>query len=475
LNAKLADAITDAKAQGRQWGFIDRRPAVYRRNVHIGIFRFGAHEYESAFEDFIMLLNRDRANAIMDKYGLDGLVAAFNENIYYLSDYWGPMFLMSRNYTLYAFLPRNDNAEPALVMPGSGVYHMEHTPTWMPRISAYVTRIDPRNIPPRDFESTTEEVIDTRPAKVPMMPYPTRDGVALLERDVQLKTRYAKHEDGLELTALLALKKTIAAAGLKAGKLGFDDPRVLGWLREGGMPDLTGVDALNIFKEIRMVKTEAEIELLKISGRMSETALNAVIDAIEPGLPLDAIAKIHAKAMAEQGGRSEWIIANIRGLATGNVEANELIKLDSVGTYKEYRGDVGRTVICGEPTQEMVGRNEAVTRAMHVAYDAIRPGKTFKEIVKLTLDTVRADGFPGFVIAGPHSVGLEHTDHPVSVGTQMPGHHELTFEENMVFTLDMPYHEFGWGTTHVEDMMIVRKNGCEAITSMDTSLRVKPL
>jgi hypothetical protein len=39
----------------------------------------------------------------------------------------------------------------------------------------------------------------------------------------------------------------------------------------------------------------------------------------------------------------------------------------------------------------------------------------------------------------------------------------------------MPYHELGWGTTHVEDMMIVRKHGCEAITSMDTSLRVKPL
>ena len=85
------------------------------------------------------------------------------------------------------------------------------------------------------------------------------------------------------------------------------------------------------------------------------------------------------------------------------------------------------------------------------------------------------EGFPGFVIAGPHSVGLEHTDHPVSVGDQMPGHHELRFLENMVFTLDMPYHEFGWGTSHVEDMMLVTKDGCEALTSMDTSLRVKPI
>jgi Xaa-Pro aminopeptidase len=350
----------------------------------------------------------------------------------------------------------------------------------MPNIATYITRITPNAIPERDFEFSTEEIDEggaaPAPAKsAPLMPYPTRPGVPMAPRDQQLLDRYARHQDSAQSTALKALRGAIETAGLAKGKLGFDDPRVLGWLQEDGLPSLTGIDALNVFKRIRMVKSPAEIELLKASGRMSETALNAVIDVIEPGLPLDDIGRVHAVSMAQQGGRSEWIIANIRGLATGVVEPNELIKLDSVGSYKEYRGDVGRTVICGEPTAEMVERNRAVTRAMHIAYENIRPGKTFKEIVDLTLKAVHDEGFPGFVIAGPHSVGLEHTDHPVSVGPQMPGSHALAFEENMVFTLDMPYHEFGWGTTHVEDMMIVRQDGCEAITTMDTSLRVKPL
>jgi Xaa-Pro aminopeptidase len=200
-----------------------------------------------------------------------------------------------------------------------------------------------------------------------------------------------------------------------------------------------------------------------------------VIERMEIGMPLDELSRIHAMSLAEQGGRSEWIIANIRGLATGVIEPNELIKLDSVGSWQQYRGDVGRSVFFGEPTDEMLRRFDAVGRALQIAYAAIRPGKSFKEIVDLTLRSVQAEGFPGFVIAGPHSVGLEHTDHPVSVGGEMPGHHHLAFEENMVFTLDMPYHEFGWGTTHVEDMMIVRQDGCEPITSMRTGLRVKPL
>jgi Xaa-Pro aminopeptidase len=431
-----------------------------------------------------MLLNRERANEVMDRHGIDGIVAAFPENIYYLSDYWGSMFLMSRNYTLYALLPRDETAPAALIMPGTGVYHLEHKPTWMPNVASFITRIPPKAIPPRDYEFSTEEIIAegdqvvTAAAltdEVRLTPYPTRAGAEMAPRDLQLLTRYARHRHGADVTALRALAGAMKAAGLEKSRVGFDDPRVLDWLHEAGLEDVTGIDALNIFKEIRMVKSPAEIELLKQAGRMSEAALEKVIEAIEPGMPLEDISRIHAIAMAEQGGKSEWVIANIRGLATGVVEPNELIKLDSVGSFREYRGDVGRSVYCGEPTAEMLSRFRAVKRGLEVAYENIRPGKTFKEIVDLTLKTVRDEGFPGFVIAGPHSVGLEHTDHPVSVGAQMPGHHELRFLENMVFTLDMPYHEFGWGTTHVEDMMIVRKDGCEAITSMNTDLRVKPL
>ena len=35
-----------------------------------------------------MLLNKERAYTVMDKYGLDGLVASTAINVYYLTDYW---------------------------------------------------------------------------------------------------------------------------------------------------------------------------------------------------------------------------------------------------------------------------------------------------------------------------------------------------------------------------------------------------
>ena len=170
-----------------------------------------------------MLLNRERANDVMDRHGLDGLVAAFRENIYYLSDYWGPMFLMSRNYTLYALLPRDEAAPAALVMPGTGVYHLEHVPTWMPNIATFITRIPPRRIPPRDFETTTEEIDETpdldRPVTaealtddVPLTPFPTHPSARMKPRDRQLLDRYAQHREGAEITSTRALARAIRTA-----------------------------------------------------------------------------------------------------------------------------------------------------------------------------------------------------------------------------------------------------------------------
>jgi Xaa-Pro aminopeptidase len=45
-------------------------------------------------------------------------------------------------------------------------------------------------------------------------------------------------------------------------------------------------------------------------------------------------------------------------------------------------------------------------------------------------------------------------------------------EPGMVLNLDMPYVEWGWGTLHREDTVVVTANGCELLTSGDQTLIV---
>ncbi len=414
------------------------------------------------------LVNKPRAYEIMDKYGLDGLVASSSLNIYYLSSHGGIMQWMGRNFSTFAFFPRHEDAPAAIVLPAVMLYHLDYRPTWMPSIQAYT-------MPLRGEDGRVlYDAVGNLAANPKTSFWPVSDGESD-ERDRLQLALFNAYEGKTSATALYGLKNAIIEGGAARGTIGFEDPRVLPWLQDIGLPDLKGFDAINTFKEIRMVKTENEIDLLRQAAQRNETALDYAIEQIEPGFPLEGIELAHAQKWGELDGRGKWLIANIHGLNSGVVKAGDFMKLDSVGVYKGYHGDVGRTVMVGDPPDELVRRIEANTKASRLTYEAIRPGMKFTEASALFSDLMKQEGIErGFGSA--HNVGLEHTDQPWPTGAEQPDSYmqDLTFEDGTVFTLDMPYNEVGWGTTHVEDMILIRRNGYEALSSMDTSLRMRP-
>jgi hypothetical protein len=50
----------------------------------------------------------------------------------------------------------------------------------------------------------------------------------------------------------------------------------------------------------------------------------------------------------------------------------------------------------------------------------------------------------------------------------------LVFADGTVFTIDVPYLEIGYGSSHVEDMMVCTAQGVRPLSSGDVSLRVRP-
>ena len=99
----------------------------------------------------------------------------------------------------------------------------------------------------------------------------------------------------------------------------------------------------------------------------------------------------------------------------------EPIMLDALGRYRLYHGDLGRSAVIGEPTEEMRRRNRAMAAGWARAYEMIKPGVTGAAVTDAVLDTVRREGFAAFMLVVPHSIGLEHTDHPLPIGLETPG------------------------------------------------------
>jgi hypothetical protein len=196
-----------------------------------------------------MLLNRDRALAVMERYALDALVAALPENVYYLSGYGASHSFIFRNYGVSAaVLPRDDGVPPTLLVGEVDIPYLAAVPTWMPEvrmIGSFGSYVSP------DLELTPreEEIRDLWAA---------------------LRTRGLRSPNRQEVLA-----GVLRELGLAGKRLGIDDLRVTAELREAGVATGRAIDALNIFREIRLVKTSEEIALMRRAAQINDSCLEA--------------------------------------------------------------------------------------------------------------------------------------------------------------------------------------------------------
>jgi Xaa-Pro aminopeptidase len=410
------------------------------------------------------LVNRERANEIMDRYGLDALVAATPKNVYYLSSHDNAFYHTGIEHMLFAVLPRRADAPATLIVWGALLYHLDYRPTWMPGIEIFTA--------PLPVERAADAALSRPQDEPPAMPYNrslVRKDARFSERDRFQLALAAEFANKPAASPMYAVKRALVAAGAGSGRVGFDDTRVIPWLRDAGMPDLQGVDAADIFKEVRMVKSANEIAVLREVSRRCESALDAAIASLHVGQAISEVEIEYRKRIGALGGDTRWLIINQDGLNSGRIERDKVIKIDSVGDYLGYVGDIGRSIVVGNPRDEVAGRNEANAKALRTAYAAIRPGTSFDEVSKIVADVMRQEGYNGF--GAPHNVGIDHTDQPNS--RARPGAvPALRFENGSVFTVDVPYLEVGYGSSHVEDMMVCTPQGAVPLSSGNVQLRV---
>lgn len=414
------------------------------------------------------LVNRERANEIMDRYGLDALVAATPKNVYYLSSHDNAFYHTGIEHMLFAVLPRRSDAPPTLIIWGALLYHLDYRPTWMQSVEIFTAPLPVERLAGGALPAGASA---EDPPAVRYNRNLVRKGARLSERDRFQLALAAEFADKPAATALHALRRALVAAGAAKGRIGLDDARVIPWLRDVGLPDVTGVDAFDIFKEVRMVKSAHEIDLLRETSQRCEQALDAAIATLHVGQPIADVEIEYRKRIGALGGNTRWLIINQDGLNSGRIERDKVIKIDSVGDYLGYVGDIGRSIVVGTPTDETAGRNQANARALRIAYDAIRPGMSFEAVSKIVSDVMRQEGYNGF--AAVHNVGIDHTDQPNSLAhpTRRPA--PLQFAAGTVFTIDVPYLEVGYGSSHVEDMMVCTPTGAKPLSSGDVSLRVR--
>jgi len=140
---------------------------------------------------------------------------------------------------------------------------------------------------------------------------------------------------------------------------------------------------------------------------------------------------------------------------------------DILHSYNGYRTCYYRTFVIGSASQAQVDAYKYCRDILDQAINAIKPGVSTAEIVKLW-PKAEEFGFPNeeaaFALQYGHGVGLSIWEKPVFSRLVSLDHPEV-IAEGMVFALETfwPASD-GWSAARIEEQLVVTKEGCEVIT-----------
>ena len=240
--------------------------------------------------------------------------------------------------------------------------------------------------------------------------------------------------------------------------------------------DLT--PASKFFASMRMVKSPEEIASITAAQRLTEKTLEKVKAAIRPGVTekeLKMQLVIECCRGGADGSAFPPIVAFGENTAVPHhestdrkLEKSDPILLDFGVKLNGYCSDMTRTFCLNQPSAEYARLYEIVLSAQIYALKHIKAGMTCREADSLAREYIRANGYDAEFSHGlGHGVGLEIHE-PPTVGERSE---ELLLPGTVVTVEPGVYIPGSYGV-RIEDMVIVRGDGTENLTTADKGLVV---
>ncbi len=277
---------------------------------------------------------------------------------------------------------------------------------------------------------------------------------------------------GEDLAAKIA--KKVKSSKIK--KLGLDTiagvPSVADYLKLRKV--MRGIAKIKIdnkpISELRKVKDEEELELMRKAGELTSEGMKAAYETIKPGVRECEVAAEIEYIMRRKGSWGtafETIVASgVRsafphgGCTDRKLQKGDLVVVDIGATYKYYSSDMTRTIAAGKPSKKQKKIYEIVKMAQEKAFQAVKPKAKTKEIDAIARKIIEDAGYSEYYVHGlGHGVGLEvHEPPPLN-----PESKDRITVGNVV-TIEPGIYIVGFGGIRVEDTVLVRKHKAEKLT-----------
>jgi Xaa-Pro aminopeptidase len=367
----------------------------------------------------------DRVRALMTEHELDALVVRAPDNVLYLTNFWG-----MKGYDACVF-PRD--GEPVLIALEASAEDVERS-AWtgdVRFVQGYATD-DPRPVPARTL-------------------------------DAALAAAKEYGDVGLELSM-----------GTQASDRMVGEPTTFtkGWF--DAWPG--AADAMPVLNAARALKTEQEVERVRLANEICAAAMRHVAEHLRPGMKESEAAALwqgfvhgegtgwHGKVDLALGYSLVWSGVGIKTFtATGDlpVQRDQPTLFEIWVCADGYWCDHTKLLCPGELRPDYRDLETGLMEVYGRAIDHCRPGASLAELDRIVRDGLGDIGYP------------DQPSHPICHGVGARAHeppyaHQAaggTIERGMVLAIEPGCYWEGGGGLRVEDNFLITDGGAEKLSS----------
>lgn len=275
--------------------------------------------------------------------------------------------------------------------------------------------------------------------------------------------------------AKLTLGNVFADNGYK--NIGFEDGAMTVAALEGlknKFPNVNFVPCGGLVEEMRVAKTEDEVEKVVKAQRIAEQALDRLLGLLTPNMTEIEVALELEYGMRKFGAeKPSFDTIAVSGSASSlphgeprNIKLEKgFLTLDYGALYQGYCSDMTRTVVIGKADEEMKKLYNTVLRAQKAGLEYLKAGVNTKDADNVAREIIYENykGYFGHSLG--HSVGLEIHEHPAL----SPNCDRILVPGNVV-TVEPGIYIPGKYGTRIEDLVVIRDGGITNLTKSPKEL-----
>jgi len=234
------------------------------------------------------------------------------------------------------------------------------------------------------------------------------------------------------------------------------------------LPEAELVDATGMLERMRAIKTEAELDQLRVASEIITDAMLATIGWAREGSSKSDIIEQLRREETSRGAHFEYCLLTLgashnRASSSQGWKKGEVLSIDSGGNYHGYIGDLCRMGVLGEPDAELEDLLAEVEAVQQAAFSKVRAGTLGGDMIEHATAMLKASKVAPYTDFFAHGMGLiTHevpflmTNHPVAYeGTDAA----KPLEKNMVLSVETTMLHPTRGFIKLEDTVAVTETG----------------